>query len=200
MKGRGFLLIIIRKVAVRIREKLEGDKYTTAKINITFYAFTSGSAMICYSAAIFRLGRFWDGLEYVVSLSQIGDSSISVQTVAHVQVIHTRNVGALLQLRSREHFVVVDSLDISCQFSVDNLLGLQFAFRFIPAPLHVFIFEIGIAMHVLEQLFHAQMIITVVATDIATGCHVDLGMNTQKHARAFTRQSPHTAFFRHACG
>jgi len=54
LKGRGFLLIIIRKVAVRIREKLKGDKYTTAKINITFYAFTSGSALILYSGAILQ--------------------------------------------------------------------------------------------------------------------------------------------------
>ena len=53
-EGGGGLLTIIKKVAVRIREKLEGDKYTTAKINITFYAFTSGSALILYSGAILQ--------------------------------------------------------------------------------------------------------------------------------------------------
>ena len=35
-------------------------------------------------------------------------------------------------------------------------------------------------MHVLEQWFHAQVIVTVVATGIATGCNVDLGMNAHK--------------------
>jgi len=54
-------------------------------------------------------------------------------------------------------------------------------------------------MHVLGQLFQAQVIVAVVATDVATGCHVDLGMNTQKLPRTFAGKRPHTACFGHVC-